>query len=152
MQTTATLLANNSQPCWMLHVSSVCTPSFMLLGLVVLSLKPVKLLAKCKRAQQLPTFLGVVGQQCCVRLQGASDPTTRRQQGRHLKREFAFFQSLKRLFLPTYLSLRGTLLMLNCKGPYPSSEREIKLRRCLFALPHKREWAVLQLWAWYHSL
>ena len=30
-----------------------------------------KLLAKCKRTQQLPTFLGVVSQQCCVRLHGA---------------------------------------------------------------------------------
>ena len=31
VQTDATLLANNSQHCWMLHVASVCTPCFMLL-------------------------------------------------------------------------------------------------------------------------
>ena len=44
----------------------------MLLEVVALSLKPVKLLAKCKRTQQFPTMLGVVCQQCCVRLRGAS--------------------------------------------------------------------------------
>ena len=31
MQTDATLLGNNSQHCWMLHVASVCTPCCMLL-------------------------------------------------------------------------------------------------------------------------
>ena len=31
MQTDATLLANNSQNCWMLHLVSVCTPCCMLL-------------------------------------------------------------------------------------------------------------------------
>ena len=34
MQTDATLLANNSQNCWMLHVASVCTPCCMLLDVV----------------------------------------------------------------------------------------------------------------------
>ena len=57
MQTDATLLATNSQPCWMLHVASVCTPCCVLLGVVAQSLKPVKLLATCKRTQQLPTML-----------------------------------------------------------------------------------------------
>ena len=52
----ATLLANNFQHCWMLHVASVCTPGFMLLRVVVQSLKPVKRLATCKRKQQLPTL------------------------------------------------------------------------------------------------
>ena len=33
-QTDATLLANNSQHCWMLHVASVCTPCCMLLDVV----------------------------------------------------------------------------------------------------------------------
>ena len=28
---------------------------------------------------------------------------------------------------------------LNCEGPYPSSEREIKFRRCLFTHSIKRE-------------
>ena len=36
-----TLLANNSQQCWMLHVASVCTPCCMLLSVVAQSLKPV---------------------------------------------------------------------------------------------------------------
>ena len=31
----------------------------------------VKLLASCERTQQLPTMLGVVGQQFCVRFHGA---------------------------------------------------------------------------------
>ena len=34
MQTDATLLTNNSQHCWMLHVVSVCTPCCMLLDVV----------------------------------------------------------------------------------------------------------------------
>ena len=57
MQTDATLLANNSQHCWMLHVPSV---------------KPVKLFS-----QQLPTFLFFldrrsVAQQCWIRLHSAT--------------------------------------------------------------------------------
>ena len=66
--------------CWpMLHVASVCTPSLhvMLLGDVVLSLQPVRLLATCKQMQQLPTMLGVVGQQCCICLHEALSLTTR---------------------------------------------------------------------------
>ena len=47
----ATLLANNSQHCCMLHVASVCTPCCMLLDVVAQSLKPVKLLAPCKWTQ-----------------------------------------------------------------------------------------------------
>ena len=35
VQTNATLLANKSQHCWMLHVASVCTPCCMLLDVVV---------------------------------------------------------------------------------------------------------------------
>ena len=34
VQTDATLLANNSQHCWVLHVASVCTPCCMLLDVV----------------------------------------------------------------------------------------------------------------------
>ena len=34
VQTDATLLANNSKHCWMLHVASVCTPCCMLLDVV----------------------------------------------------------------------------------------------------------------------
>ena len=35
VRTDSTLLANNSQHCWILHVASVCTPCFMLLDVVV---------------------------------------------------------------------------------------------------------------------
>ena len=35
VQTDSTLLANNSQHCWILHVTYVCTPCFMLLDVVV---------------------------------------------------------------------------------------------------------------------
>ena len=37
VQTDITLLANNSQHCWMLHVASVCTPCYMLLDVVACS-------------------------------------------------------------------------------------------------------------------
>ena len=76
MQTDATLLANNSQHCWMLHVVSVCTPCCMLLDVVACCcavLKPVKLFS-----QQLPTFLlfrdrRSVAQQCWIRLHSSSN-------------------------------------------------------------------------------
>ena len=73
MQTDATLLANNSQHFWMLHVPAVCTPCCMLLGVVAQSLKPVKPLN-----QQLPTFLSFrdrrsVAQQCWIRLHSSSN-------------------------------------------------------------------------------
>ena len=48
----ATMLINNSQHCWMLHVASLCKTCCVLLGVFAQSLKPFKLLN-----QQLPTFL-----------------------------------------------------------------------------------------------
>ena len=73
MQRDATLLANNSQHCWMLHVASVYTPCCMLLRVVAQSLKPVKIFS-----QQLPTFLlfrdrRSVAQQCWIRLHSSSN-------------------------------------------------------------------------------
>ena len=73
--TDATLLANNSQHCWMLHVASVCTPCCMLLDVVACccaKFEPVKLFS-----QQLPTFLLFrdrwnVAQQCWIRLHRSS--------------------------------------------------------------------------------
>ena len=63
-----------------------------------------------------------------------------RNEKRRLRTEFAFFQSLSRLFLPTYfVECKRTLLNLNSKGPYPSSEREIKFRRYLFTFSIKRK-------------
>ena len=67
----ATLMANKSQPaigCYMLRPFARPVACCVLLGVVTPSLKPVKLLAMCKRTQQLPAMLGVVGQQYCVRL------------------------------------------------------------------------------------
>ena len=43
--------------------------------------------------------------------------------------------------IPTHLlcKCKQTFLRLNSKGPYPSSEREIKFRRCLFTFSIKRK-------------
>ena len=41
--------------------------------------------------------------------------------------------------LLTFVECKPTLLNLNSKGPYPSSEREIKFRRYLFTFSIKRE-------------
>ena len=43
-----------SQHCWMLHAASVWTSRCILLAVVVQSLKPVKLLATCKRTLKTP--------------------------------------------------------------------------------------------------
>ena len=49
-------------------------------------------------------------------------------------------QSLWRLFLHTYfVKCRQTLLNLNSKGPYPSSEREIKFLRGALAAGREKE-------------
>jgi len=48
--------------CMLLRVVGSCCAKFE---------TAVKLLASCKRTQQLPTMLGVVGQQFCVRFHGA---------------------------------------------------------------------------------
>ena len=74
VQTEATVLANNFQHCWLLYVASVCTPvacCCVLLGVVAQSLKPIRLLATCKRTQQLPTLLANNVGSCCVRLHAA---------------------------------------------------------------------------------
>ena len=73
VQMDVTLLANNSQHYWMLHVASVCTPCCMFLRVVAQSLKPVKSLS-----QQLPTFLlfrdrRSVAQQCWIRLHSSAN-------------------------------------------------------------------------------
>ena len=73
LQMDATLLTNNSQHCWMLHVASVCTPCCILLDVVVQSLKLVKLFS-----QQLPTSLlfcdrQSIVQQCWIRLHSSSN-------------------------------------------------------------------------------
>ena len=72
VQTDATLLANNSQHCCMLHVTC-CVRLRTLLRVVAQSLKPVKLLS-----QQLATFLlfrdrRSVAQQCWICLDSSSN-------------------------------------------------------------------------------
>ena len=72
VQTDATLLTNNSQHRWMLHVTSVCTLCCMLLRVVAQSLNLAKLFS-----QQLPTLLlfrdrRSVAQQCWIRLHSSS--------------------------------------------------------------------------------
>ena len=60
VQTDAKFLANNSQHCWMLNVASVCTPCCMLSELLSKVWNQwIKLLATCKRTQQLPTLLAL---------------------------------------------------------------------------------------------
>ena len=81
---------------------------WMLLRVVAQSLKPVKLLATYKRTQQLPTMLGVVGQQCCIRLLGAKLTSlmtlTRRQSIKGL------LNGLLRIHLrPNVITLRNLL-------------------------------------------
>ena len=76
VQTDATLLANNPQHCWMLHVASVCTRCRMLLDVVACccaKFETVKLFS-----QQLPTFLLFrdrrrVAQQCWIHLHSSSN-------------------------------------------------------------------------------
>ena len=98
-----------TQHYWMLHVASVCTPSCMLLRVVVScyikqSLKPVKLLS-----QRLPTFLWFrnrqsVAQQCwirCTDLRTFLGPRTRITHG---------LESLMGCILPTMRCRFATLL------------------------------------------
>ena len=72
----ATLLAKNSQHCWMLHVASVCTPCCMLLDVVACCC--AKFETGKLFSQQLPTFLlfrdrRSVAQQCWIRLHSSSN-------------------------------------------------------------------------------
>ena len=53
-----------TQHCWMLHVVSICTPCGMLLGVVVRSLKQVKLLATCKQTQHWELLANNVASIC----------------------------------------------------------------------------------------
>ena len=54
MQTDATLLANNTQHCWVQHVASVCIEPqqrWHMLAFVAYGLKPVEVLGSYKRTQ-----------------------------------------------------------------------------------------------------
>ena len=64
----------------------------------------------------------------------------RRQRKRRWQSEFAFFQSSSRLLQVTnFVKCRWTLQKLKSYEPYPSSEREGKLRRRLRSSSVKRE-------------
>ena len=82
----------------------------------------------------------------------ASDPITGFPQNRDFKIQrrdgdknvaqkvnLSFFSLYSDYSYPLTVNCRRTLLKLNFKGPYSSSEREIKLRRCLFTSSIKRE-------------
>ena len=53
--------------------------------------------------------------------------------------EGAYFRNFTEFLHTYFVKCRRTLLNLNSKEPYPSSEREIKFRRCLFTFSIKRE-------------
>ena len=68
------------------------------------------------------------------------DPTTATATRTLLKSEKVL--SVFIAIIRTHLSVakfRRTLLKLSSRGPYPSSEREITFRRCLFTFPQKCE-------------
>ena len=68
VQTDATLLANNSQHCWMSHVASVCRPCCMLLDVAAHAhyawFTKTYGLYPSHDALQVPTLLGVVASVC----------------------------------------------------------------------------------------
>ena len=71
MQTDATLLANNSQHCWMLHVASICTPCCMLLDVVACCCRSN---FSVSNSQHFLLFRDPrsVAQQCWIRLHSSS--------------------------------------------------------------------------------
>ena len=64
MQTEATVLANNFQHCWMLHVASVCTPCCMLLRVVGSCCTKFETGQTFSCEQTDATTPNIVGQQC----------------------------------------------------------------------------------------
>ena len=67
MQNDATLLANNSQHCWMLHVASVCTPCCMLFRVVGSCYTRLRTTANTDATTPNvvgPTMLGVIAPVC----------------------------------------------------------------------------------------
>ena len=110
VQTDATLFANNSQHCWMLHVASVCTPCYMMLDVVAQSLKPVKLFS-----QQLPTFLLLpdrrdVAQQCWIRWHSSSNTWFTKAYGLFFPTMHCRSQHCWELLYPTPNTVGATML------------------------------------------
>ena len=110
VQTDATLLTNNSQHCWILHVASVFTPCCMLLDVVAQSLKPVKLFS-----QQLPTFLlfrdrRSVAQQCWIRLHSSSNTAgATRAHYACFTKTYGLYPSHDALQVPTLLGVAASV-------------------------------------------
>ena len=91
MQTNATLLANNSQRCWMLHIPSVCLLCYMLLRVVescCAKFETGQTLSYAQRTQQLPTLLA---QQCWELL----CPLARSFNQRRRRETFTFYGELE---------------------------------------------------------
>ena len=77
MQRDTTLLANNSQHCWMLHVASVCTPCCMLLDVVACYCAKFETGQTFQPTTPNTSFLlrdrRSVAQQCWIRLRSSSN-------------------------------------------------------------------------------
>ena len=77
VQTDETLLANNSQHCWMLHVASVCTPCFMLLDVAACCCAKFETGQTCQPTTPNIFFLfrdrRSLVQQCWIRLLSSSN-------------------------------------------------------------------------------
>ena len=131
MQTDGTLLANNSQHCWMLHVASVCTPCCMLLGVVAQSLKPVKLFS-----QQLPTFLlfrdrRSEAQQCWIRLHSSSNIVwAAHAHCAWFTKTYGWYPSHDTLQFPTLLGVVASVCT-----PLPTLSCCVRLHAALYSIP-----------------
>ena len=88
VQTDATLLANNPQHCWMLHVASVCTPCCLLLHVVACCSAKFETVQNFEPTTPKISFVGSV----CTALTTLLEPRTRITHG---------LQSLMGCILPT---------------------------------------------------
>ena len=126
------MFSNNSQHCWMLHVASVCTPCCILLDVVAQSLKPIILLAPCKRTQHCwLTTLNIVGS-CCVRLHVALIKTDLESSG---STKISFI-----LLTPGFLRLIIILLvkvLLSITTPHEGDQ-------CLCLIPHRIQYLLFR--------
>ena len=136
MQTDATLLTNNSQHCWMLHVPSVYTHFCVLLDVVACcceSLKPVKLFS-----QQFPTFLlfrdrRSVAQQCWIRLHSSSNIAGAVHVNyAWFRKTYGLYPSHDVLQVPTLLGIVASVCtpLPTCTQPYICSSLLLKSTSC----------------------
>ena len=85
---------------------------------------------------QVPFYINLKSARACSDI--SRDFKIQRRDGyeNSLKKWICFFSVFSQLFL---VKCRRTLLELNSLGPHPSTEREVKFRRCLFTSSIKRE-------------